>query len=57
MKVAKKERACRVSITASREVFAQLDGETYSMTQAEIEILPGCLRVFTGKRAFLCRQV
>lgn len=56
MKVAVKKRAKRVSIRASREVYAQLDGETYPMTEADIEVMPAHLKVYTGKRAFLCRQ-
>lgn len=53
MKVAHTLRAQKVEVNASRKVFAQLDGETYEINRAEIEIVPASLKVVVSEKAYL----
>lgn len=53
MKVAHTLKASSVKVVASREVFAQLDGETYTVKEADIKVLPKALEVVVSKNAYL----
>ncbi|MCX7832416.1 MAG: diacylglycerol kinase family lipid kinase [Actinobacteria bacterium] len=53
MKVAHTLRAKSVKVEASREVFVQLDGETYRVKDADIQVIDKALEVVVSDKAFL----
>lgn len=53
MKIAHTLRAKSVKVKASHEVFAQLDGETYKIKDAEIQVIEKALEVIVSDKSFL----
>jgi len=56
MGIALAGRAKHVKVESSRPVIAQLDGETYSIVEADIEIIPEAIEVVISEKAFLARM-
>jgi YegS/Rv2252/BmrU family lipid kinase len=55
MGIALTKRGSRIRVEASRPVYAQLDGETYAIVEAKVELIPRAIEVIVSEKAFLKR--
>lgn len=53
MGIAHTGRAKKIKVESSKPVVAQLDGEVYSIVEADIEVIPEAIQVVVSEKAFL----